>query len=577
MKTRTSRPKAPAAARAKNTRRTVSRAASRTSTRTTRGYPDLRDHIANLRKNGLLRTVDIPINKDTEMHPLVRWQYRGGVPESERGAFLFTDVYGQDGKHYDMPVIVGGMAASAGVYATGLGCKREEIANLWTRAMANPIPPRVVKTAPCQEIVVQGKELKQPGKGVDAFPIPISTPGYDNAPYITMSFYATKDPDTGVQNLGCYRAQVKARDRVGLNMSLESGKDGHAHWLKWKKLGKKMPAAIVLGGPPCVLYVGGMKIPQGVDELTIAGGLVGRPLNVVKAKTVDLLVPAEAEIVIEGFVDTEWLEPEAPFGESHGHVNLQEYNCFMDVTCITRRRDAIFMNYINQLAPSESSVRTRVTMEGLYLKELKQMQIRGLKRVVFHEALTGSRHVIFLLFERGALDTEVWRGLTAASMLRKGTGKIVFALSDDIDPENLDAVLWSMAFRFKPHLDLKIQQDWAAGHGPRDIVRGDRDSALLINAVLKHDMAPLALPKREYMERAREIWEKKLGWAPLKPETPWFGYSMGAWMEELDREAELAVRGEHWKTGERSIKRRRRDVEMNTEIRFAAKGAKDSH
>ena len=151
------------------------------------------------------------------------------------------------------------------------------------------------------------------------------------------------------------RAQVKAHNRVGLNMSLESGKDGHAHWLKWKKLGKPMPAAIVLGGPPCVLYVGGMKVPPGVDELTIAGGLVGQPLNVVKAKTVDLLVPAEAEIVIEGYVSTEYLEPEAPFGESHGLVNLQEYNCFMDITCITRRKDAIFMNYINQLADRKST------------------------------------------------------------------------------------------------------------------------------------------------------------------------------------------------------------------------------
>ena len=76
------------------------------------------------------------------------------------------------------------------------------------------------------------------------------------------------------------------------------------------------------------------------------------------------MVPAEAEIVIEGYVNTEYLEPEAPFGESHGHVNLQEYNGFMDVTCITRKRDAIFMIYISQLAPSESSVRSRVTVRG---------------------------------------------------------------------------------------------------------------------------------------------------------------------------------------------------------------------
>ncbi|MBI2315759.1 MAG: UbiD family decarboxylase [Betaproteobacteria bacterium] len=511
-----------------------------------RAYPDLHEHIRRLKKKGLLRTVDIPINKDTEMHPLVRWQYRGGIPEKDRGAFLFTNVYGSDGRKYDMPVIIGAMAASAEVYATGLGCTRERIAGKWARALAHPIAPGLVKTAPCQDIVAQGKDLARPGKGLDIFPIPVSTPGYDNAPYIAMSFYVTKDPETGVQNLG-----------------------GYTHWKKWKKLGKKMPAAIVLGGPPCVLYVGGMKIPEGVDELTVAGGLVGRAINVVKARTVDLLVPAEAEIVIEGTVDTEYLEPEAPFGESHGHVNLQEYNCFMDVTAITRRRDAVFMNFIDQLAPSESSVRSRVTLEDLYTKELKSRQIRGFRKAVLHEPLTGARHVAFLLFERGAPDTEVWRALYAAVTLKRSSGKIVIAVSDDIDPENLDAVLWSLAYRFKPHLDLKVVEDWSQGHGPRDIVRGHQDSALLVNAVLKHDMAPVALLKRQYMERAREIWEKELGWTPLKPEMPWFGYSLGAWTESLDREAELAVKGDYWETGKLSARRRRKDLAMNTEIRFA--------
>jgi len=89
-----------------------------------------------------------------------------------------------------------------------------------------------------------------------------------------------------------------------------------------------------------------------LDELAVAGA----PINVVRAKTVDLLVPAEAEIVIEGLIDTKFLEPEAPFGESHGYVNLQEYNAFMNVTAITRRRNAILTSFISQVTPSESSV-----------------------------------------------------------------------------------------------------------------------------------------------------------------------------------------------------------------------------
>ena len=89
---------------------------------------------------------------------------------------------------------------------------------------------------------------------------------------------------------------------------------------------------VVVGCPPVVSYASVQKMPENLDELAVAGAIAGAPINVVRAKTVDLLVPAEAEIVIEGLIDTEYLEPEAPFGESHGYVNLQEYNAFMDVT-----------------------------------------------------------------------------------------------------------------------------------------------------------------------------------------------------------------------------------------------------
>ena len=98
---------------------------------------------------------------------------------------------------------------------------------------------------------------------------------------------------------------------------------------------------MILGCPPCVAFTSAQKLPIDVDELHVAGGLAGVPIRVVKCVTVDLLVPAEAEIVIEGFINTEWLEPEAPFGESHGHVNLQEFNAYMEVTAITRRKKAI--------------------------------------------------------------------------------------------------------------------------------------------------------------------------------------------------------------------------------------------
>src|SRR4029079_8282895 len=153
------------------------------------------------------------------------------------------------------------------------------------------------------------------------------------------------------------RLVVRMATRVG-------GAGGYLHYVKHQKRGDKtMPCAIVLGCPPYVAFMGPQKLPVGVDELQGAGGLAGTPINVVRAKTVDLLVPAESEIVVEGFIDTEWLEPEGPFGESHAYVNLQEYNAFMEVTAITRRRQVIVPSFISQVTPSESSVIRKVAME----------------------------------------------------------------------------------------------------------------------------------------------------------------------------------------------------------------------
>ena len=107
-------------------------------------YPDLHDHIAALEKAGQLIRVDRPINKDTEMHPLVRWQFRGGIAEKDRKAFLFTNVVDSKGKHYDIPVIVGGLAANREIYRIGLGCEFDEIEGKWARASSSPITPKLV-------------------------------------------------------------------------------------------------------------------------------------------------------------------------------------------------------------------------------------------------------------------------------------------------------------------------------------------------------------------------------------------------------------------------------------------------
>jgi UbiD family decarboxylase len=535
-------------------------------------YPDLHEHLKALDQAGLLITVERPINKDTELHPLVRWQFRGGIEERERKAFLFTNVVDSKNRKYDIPVVVGALAASREIYRIGMGCPLERINETWSRAIANPIAPNIVKEAPCHEMVFQGKALE--GNALESLPIPISTPGWDIAPFTTLSQYITRDPDSGIQNMGIYRGQVKAPRRLGMNPSLELRPGIYAHWEKMRKRGERLPAAVVLGAPPCIAFASAQKVPESLDELYIAGALVGMPINVVKAKTVDLLVPAEAEIVIEGFIHTDELEPEAPFGESHGHVNLQEYNAFMEVTAITRRKDAILTSIISQVTPSESSLIKRVALEPLFTDFLRNtLAIRGVKRVSMHEPLTNLRKVVAVVMERNTPTTEIWRALYGAVAWNRAAGKYVIAINDDIDPDNADALLWAMSYRANPALDIQILQHRDQGHGPRSKRNNGEDASVLIDATLKEDFPPISLPKREYMERAKVIWEE-LGLPALKPQTPWFGYPLGEWPDELEQAAQLAVQGDYFKTGEELAKRRRKDVAMNTEVRDLKK--KDS-
>jgi len=342
---------------------------------------------------------------------------------------------------------------------------------------------------------------------------------------------------------------------------------GYLHWLKYKAMGKPMPAAVVVGLPPAVAYASVQKAPETIDEVSLAGGLVGSPINVTRARTVDLIIPAEAEIVIEGFISTEFLEPEAPFGESHGHVNLAEYNAFMDVTCITRKRDAIFTSFVSQLAPSEATSMRQPGQEAIFLRHMRDIGVKGIQRVHMHMPLIGGYRVLALIFDRDAPQSEIWRALYASVTVQRPAGKFVIAINDDIDPNNADAILWAMTFRAKPHLDMLILPHREEGHGPRDKTRGSEDSSLLVNATLRQDFPPISLPKREYMERARDIWENQLHQAKLKPEAPWFGYDLGAWNEDLEHQAQLAVQGDYWQTGEVIKQQRRRNVEMNAEVR----------
>jgi len=420
---------------------------------------DFQAHLADLEARGLLVRIDRPIDKDTELHPLVRWQFLGGIAENERRAFLFTNVVDGKGRRYDIPVAVGALAASPDIYAVGMGQPVANIGQAWMRAIANPIAPVAVASAPCQEVVVTGDDLRRPGGGLARLPVPVSTPGFDAAPYLTATLCVTRDPDSLIQNMGTYRAALKATDRLAVRMVAQpsGGAGGYRHWLKYRERRAAMPIAIVIGCAPVVMFTGPQKLAVDLDELAVAGALAGAPIRTVKARTVDLMVPADAEIVIEGSIDPERLEPEAPFGESNGYVALEAYNMPMQVTAITHKRAPVFTSIISQVTPSESSVIKKVAYEPLFLNHLRgTLAVKGIRRVVMHERLTNLRPVIFLQFAAETPRSEVWRGLSGASTLMAGCGKIVVAVSEDVDPESTDAVLWSLAYRSNPIEDVHI-------------------------------------------------------------------------------------------------------------------------
>jgi UbiD family decarboxylase len=527
---------------------------------------DFQQHLADLEAAGLLIRIDRPINKDTELIPLVRWQFIGGVAEEERRAFLFTNVIDAKGRRYDMPVVVGALAASPAIYALGMGRPVEAIGDAWMAAIKAPIPPVRTNDAPCQEIVVTGDALRR--EGLKALPVPVSTPGFDAAPYLTATLCITKDPVSGVQNFGTYRVALKAPDRAVVRMVAReaTGAGGFLHWLKYRDRHEKMPIAVVVGAAPIVMFTGPQKLAVDMDEMGVAGAAAGSPIRMARCRTVDLDVPADSEIVVEGLIDPDLLEPEAPFGESNGYVALEAYNMPMQVTAITHRTKPVFTQIISQVTPSESSVIKKVAYEPLFLAHLQSdLGVKGIRRVVMHERLTNLRPVIFLQFAANAPRTEVWRGLNGAATLQSNCGKIVIAVSEDIDPTSMDAVLWSLAYRTNPTEDMRITPPrggvQGAQYGP-----GKTDSGLLVDATRKRPMPPLALPTRPHMEHARALWQE-LGLPALNVQAPWHGYTLDDWTDTWETYARRTAAGDWEETGRETLARQRRGLMPETPVR----------
>lgn len=526
-------------------------------------YHNLGEYIAALDKAGKLVRIKEPINKDTQMHPLVRLQFRA-LDEKDRKAFLFENIFDSRGKKYDIPVVVCAMAGSSEIYGLGLQCKPEEIPERWAAARANPIAPRIVESAPAQDVIIAGEELQKSGLG--RLPVPISTPGFDNAPYTSGSHWVSKDPETGIHNLGTYRGMIKSETRIGCFAgSSEQGIGIHVR--KWRALGhKSMPAAIVIGVPPNVSYTSVSRIPYEMCEYDVAGGLAGRALDLVRCKTVDLLVPAQSEIVIEGNINLEWLEMEGPFGEFTGYMAKRDYTYFMDVSCITMKKQPIYTAFLSQFPPSESSKLRAIARENAMRRCLLESGMHNILDI--HQVEAAGSWGVTIIKIRKENDDDGQRVFD--SLAPKGhLGKIAIVVDEDVDIRDPLAIFWAMSFRMQPHRDVRVIDNYRSVLDPSivdsnaerntvNVENEPRASLLLIDATKHWKYLPIDLPNRETMEQAIELW-KKLGLTELKTlKQPWYGYDLGYWSEEDKLEAKLALEGRYLETGEKQRTTQRR-------------------
>lgn len=488
--------------------------------------------------------------------PLVRWQYQG-LPDSQRKAFLFENVTDPQRHDYPCRVAVGVLGASRKIYQMALGVENGEVAERWAYALNHPITPKIVKSGPVKQVILKGAEIARPGGGLDRLPVPISNPGFDGGPFLTAPYVVTKDPDTGVPNVGTYRCMIKGRDKTGVSIPPAQHIGIHFHKCREKKI--PLQAAIVLGSAPSVGLASVTKIGYGQDEYAVAGGIAGKAVELVRCETVDIEVPATAEIVLEGEIPTDYMEPEGPFGEFTGYMGGKMMNGVFRVKCITHRRDPILQMFTEGV-PSESGVIRKIGYESTLYKLLKyDCNIPSVMDVTLHES-SGSRKFVVIRL-RKTNPAQPWQALQAAVALDPSHGKILIAVDEDIEPEDADAVNWALSFRMQPHHDVKITTHKFAGldlsAAPPDSAHTEARfpspvgcSAIMIDATRKWPYPPVALPAKKYMEEAKAIWEE-LRLPPLNPKMPWYGYSLGHWSREDEEEAEMAVRGEYLKNTSR--------------------------
>ncbi len=475
---------------------------------------DLREWLARVDEIGELIRVKEAVDRDEEMSaisylvakqqpsPAVLFERARGFEKSPIGARLLWNVLGPSLKRIAMT-----LEEPADTPAVEL------IRRVKDKLKQRLLPREVSrKNAPVYQNTLTGNKID-----LNQLPIPRHWP-LDGGRYAgTADAVITRDPDSGYLNIGTYRMMVQGKSQVGLYLS--PGKDARLHITRAWQQGKGIEVAAAWGIDPLFMLVGSQTFPKNVSEYEFAGGIKGEPIPVVRGTTTDLLIPANAEIVIEGIIRPNSVKSEGPFGEFPGYYGRPEAGCpLVDVTAVHYRSNPILTNALMADYPScEQSGFFSIIRSAKIWDDLDKLGIPGIHGVYSHPAAAGGFGMTVISMEQRHAGHAA-QVLALAAQVPGGAyyTKWIIAVDEDVDPTDMDQVIWAMASRCNPIDDIDILRNtWSTWLDPTQNPPEKRPygSKALINACKDHRHLPV-FSKRTTLRK--NVYDKVAGrWAAL--------------------------------------------------------------
>jgi UbiD family decarboxylase len=470
-------------------------------------YLGLREWLERVEAMGQLRVVH-GANAEEEIGAATDvLQHHEGAP-----AVVFDQVPGYDPSFRVLVNALGAIDRIALTLGLPPGRSRTETSEGWRRRIKalEPLPPVEVDDGPVFENVRRGEDVD-----MTIFPAPKWHPG-DGGRYLgTGSFDVTRDPDDGWVNLGTYRVMLHDARRLGYYIS--PGKHGRLHRQKYFDRGQPCPVAMVFGADPLLFLASCTEIPYGISEYEWVGAVRGEPLRVIRGPVTGLPIPADAEIVVEGFADPSELLPEGPFGEWTGYYASDvRPEPVLKVEALYYRDGAILLGEPPGQPPDEQSRYRAVLRSALLCDELERAGIPDVVGAWQHEV--GGARMFTVVAIRQRYPGHARQTLHVAAQCRAGAyaGRYTIVVDDDIDPSDLQEVIWAVCTRSDPATSIDIiRRSWSTPLDPRipperKAAKDFTNSRALIDATRpwewREQFPPVNVPPREVRQRALERW-----------------------------------------------------------------------